>query len=236
MPYNIIGDIHGLQNWKKVVREDCNNIFVGDYFDSKNGLTIDNVIHNFYDIIAFRLKHPNTILLYGNHDLNYIINADYRSQFSRIDCRETFAQLLNDNNQLFYGVAFAINDKTLVSHAGVTHEWYKKFIGEYNGEGAISVADKINQLWVHNKNAFTFSTNACMIHDKWGESATHSPLWIRAWILPQHNLFNNTDIVQIVGHTPQEDITQLHKRIFCVDCLHKKTKSLLWTDSQLDNL
>ena len=70
--YNIIGDIHGLDRWKTLVREDATNIFVGDYFDSKDGKSQKEIIANFKDIIAFAKAHPGTILLYGNHDLNYL--------------------------------------------------------------------------------------------------------------------------------------------------------------------
>lgn len=229
MPYNIIGDIHGQDYWKDIIREDCVNIFVGDYFDSKHGRTVEEVVANFRDIIDFRIKHPETILLYGNHDLNYILDLDYRSRFSRKDYREIYSRLLHDTDELFYGVAYAIDDKTLVSHAGVTKEWYKKYLGVYNGENAHIVAKQINNLWQCDKNAFTFSANAYIVSDKWGESSTHSPLWIRSWILPHHNLFADTDITQIIGHTPHDDITQVAEHIVCVDCLHKRAKSFLWT-------
>ena len=228
MPYNIIGDIHGQEWWKDIVREDCIHIFVGDYFDSKHGRTVEEVVANYNDIIAFRKQHPETILLYGNHDLHYLLDMDYRSRFSRKDCREIYSGLLRDTADLFYGVAYAIDDKTLVSHAGVTKEWYKKYIGDYNGENAQVVAERINALWQHDKQAFTFSANVFIVPDKWGESSTHSPLWIRSWILPQHNLFADTDITQIIGHTPHDDITQVAERIVCVDCLHKRAKSFLW--------
>ena len=29
--YNIIGDIHGRKGWKELVKDNCINIFVGDY-------------------------------------------------------------------------------------------------------------------------------------------------------------------------------------------------------------
>lgn len=39
--YNIIGDIHGRTCWKDLVREDCVNIFVGDYFDPYDGIQFE---------------------------------------------------------------------------------------------------------------------------------------------------------------------------------------------------
>ena len=224
--FNIIGDIHGSDCWKQIIREDATNIFVGDYFDAKNGISHEQCIANFNDIIAFKQTHPHTILLYGNHDLNYILDRDYKSRFSHPEYRETYRLMLDDNEPLFYGVAYAIDDLNLVSHAGVTKEWYEKYIGPYHGECTRIVEQQINSLWRTDKEAFTFSSNVTLKPDVYGVSPTHSPLWIRSWILPGHNLFDNTPVTQIIGHTPKEDITLVAERILCVDCLLNTTKSL----------
>jgi len=223
--YNIIGDIHGKGCWKELVREDCVNIFVGDYFDSKDGRSVDEVVANFEDIIAFKRQRPETVLLYGNHDLNYILDMDYRSRFSRKENVQVYQRMFAETASFFDGAAYAINDHILVSHAGVTCTWYEHYIGVYHGEGATEVAARINALWQRDKMAFTFSPNATIEGDHWGESPMHSPLWIRSWALPQDNLFAGTDITQIFGHTPQEDITTIAPGLICVDCLHKRTKS-----------
>lgn len=222
---NIIGDIHGLGCWKQLVREDAINIFVGDYFDSKDGKSQEEIVANFKDIIAFCKSNPGTILLYGNHDLNYLLNKDYKSRFSHPERREIYRQLFAETESFFYGVAYAIDDKTLVSHAGVTKEWYEKYIGPYRGERPQVVAQHINDLWQRDKTAFTFSSNVTVEPDVYGVSPTHSPLWIRSWILPDHNLFAGTPVMQIIGHTPKEDITFVTDRILCVDCLLNTPKS-----------
>ena len=223
--YNVIGDIHGLDRWKQLVREDATNIFVGDYFDSKDGRSQEDIIANFKAIIAFAQAHPDTILLYGNHDLNYLLDKDYRSRFSHPEYRETYRQLFAESEPFFYGVAYAIDEMTLVSHAGVTREWYEKYIGAYHGESPQVIAQQINDLWHRDKTAFTFSSNVTVEPDVYGVSPTHSPLWIRSWILPEHNLFADTPITQIIGHTPKEDITLVSDRILCVDCLLHHPKS-----------
>ena len=223
--YNIIGDIHGLNRWKQVVREDATNIFVGDYFDSKDGKSQEEIIANFKDIIAYKHAHPETVLLYGNHDLNYLLDKDYRSRFSHPEYRETYRQLFAETKSLFYGVAYAIDEYTLVSHAGVTKEWYEKYIGPYHGESPQVVAQQINDLWQADKEAFTFSSNVTVEPDVYGVSPTHSPIWIRSWILPVHNLFAGTPVTQIIGHTPKDDITLVSDRIICVDCLLSTPKS-----------
>lgn len=223
---NIIGDIHGLDRWKQLVREDATNIFVGDYFDSKDGRSQEEIVANFKAIIAFCKSHPDTILLYGNHDLNYLLDKDYKSRFSHPEYRENYRQLFAETEALFYGVAYAIDEKTLVSHAGVTKEWYEKYIGPYHGEAPQVVAQQINDLWRANKEAFTFSSNNVIVDpDVYGVSPAHSPLWIRSWILPEHNLFADTPVRQIIGHTPKEDITLVSDHILCVDCLLHTPKS-----------
>ena len=223
--YNIIGDIHGLNCWKQLVRDDATNIFVGDYFDSKDGKSQEETVDNFKDIIAFCKTHPETILLYGNHDLYYILDRDYRSRFSHPEYRETYLRLFTETESFFYGVAYAIEDNALVSHSGVTKEWYEKYIGEYHGESPYVVAQQINDLWLRDKTAFAFSSNVTVEPDVYGVSPTHSPLCIRSWILPEHNLFADTPVMQIIGHTPKEDITLVSDRILCIDCLLHNPKT-----------
>ena len=201
------------------------SLIPGDFFDSKDGKSQEEIIANFEAIIAFAKAYPETILLYGNHDLNYLLDKDYKSRFSHPEYRETYRQLFAKTEAYFYGVAYAIDEKTLVSHARVTKEWYEKYIGVYHGESPQVVAQQINDLWRKDKTAFTFSSNATVDPDVYGVSPTHSPVWIRSWILPEHNLFADTTITQIIGHTPKEDITFVTDRILCVDCLLDTPKS-----------
>ena len=49
--YNIIGDIHGRDAWKRLVDEDCINIFVGDYFDPYDKIHFMDLQYNFMEII-----------------------------------------------------------------------------------------------------------------------------------------------------------------------------------------
>ena len=71
--YNIIGDIHGRDAWKRLVDESCINIFVGDYFDPYDNIHFMDLQFNFMEIIEYKKKHPeNVVLLYGNHDYEYL--------------------------------------------------------------------------------------------------------------------------------------------------------------------
>ncbi len=71
--YNIIGDIHGRDTWKRLVDDNCVNVFVGDYFDPYLDFTIEELERNFMEIVEYKRKHrKNTVLLYGNHDMDYL--------------------------------------------------------------------------------------------------------------------------------------------------------------------
>ena len=133
--YTIIGDIHGKESWKQLVQEEGINVFVGDYFDSKDGRSTDEVIANFEDIIAFKQQRTETVLLYGNHDLNYILDMDYRSRFNCKEYVHVYQRMFEETASLFYGIAYPISDEILVSHAGVTRTWYEHYIDIYRGEG-----------------------------------------------------------------------------------------------------
>lgn len=165
------------------------------------------------------------MLLYGNHDLQYIVDERY----SRYDCQKAsdYRHLLAESKPLFHGVAYAIGDKALVSHAGVTKEWYEKYFGTYQFESLAEVADKINRLWEQDKRAFTFDANAAEWSDGYGTSPTHSPLWIRDHVLVKHNLFAFTPVKQIVGHTQTGAGVTFDHNIINVDCLGTRERSYI---------
>ena len=53
MKYNIIGDIHSRTNWKKLLKDDCINIFVGDYFSPYFPYSFEEQVNVFMDIILY---------------------------------------------------------------------------------------------------------------------------------------------------------------------------------------
>lgn len=224
--YNIIGDIHGRTCWKNLVREDSINIFVGDYFDPYEYIPQAERMANFQEIIDFKQQHPETVLLYGNHDLHYLIADEHYSRYEPRYANEYWRAFIQAKT-LFHGITFPIEDKALVTHAGVTKEWYDKYFGVYQSESLTEVAEKINRLWEEDKKAFTFDANATEWDDFYGISPTHSPLWVRPDTLVKHNLFAGTDIKQIIGHSQTgAGVTKDHN-VICVDCLGTKEKSYL---------
>jgi len=225
--YNVIGDIHGRTCWKELVKDDCVNIFVGDYFDPYGYLPFEQLAKNFEEIIDYKMNHPETVLLYGNHDLHYLTPRDRGTRYNGARAEE-IKELFENNQNLFNGVAYAV-DNVLVTHAGVTKEWYEKEFGAYNGEEPKVVAEGINDLWKHNKIEFTFLINKTMPYDVSGDSPTHSPMWVRIWTLAEHNLFAGTKYKQVFGHTQVDNIIEVDDSLYCVDCLGTIVKSYMFT-------
>lgn len=67
----LIGDIHGRDTWRKIIKAEPQAdkiIFIGDYFDSFTIPHIDQ-IHNFKQIINHKVNSDKqVILLLGNHE------------------------------------------------------------------------------------------------------------------------------------------------------------------------
>ena len=224
--YNIIGDNHARTCWKNLVREDSINIFVGDYFDPYEYILPEECLSNFQDILDYKRAHPETVLLYGNHDLHYLISNEHYTRYEP-HYANTYWQAFRASQSLFHGIAYPIGEKALVTHAGVTKEWYEKYIGVYNSESLADVADKINQLWEQDKPAFTFDANDTEWGDCYGTSPTHSPVWIRPDTLLKHDLFAGKDILQIFGHSQTGAGVTFDHNLVCVDCLGTRERSYL---------
>lgn len=222
--YNIIGDIHGRTSWKELIDEDCINIFVGDYFDPYQWMSLSDLCDNFKDIIALKQRLPEkVVLLYGNHDYAYLPKV--QEQNSRYDAKnaKTITSLFVKNQDLFHGVAYAIGEEYIVTHAGITKGWKNKYLSEMDDISPSQMEKAINKLWQLNKVAFGFQKNADFM-DFYGESPCHSPIWVRPQSLDIGNLYKGTNIIQIVGHTQFKTIIEIANAIF-VDCLGYVTKS-----------
>lgn len=124
--YNIIGDIHGRTVWKDLIIADGVNIFVGDYFSPYDKTcTFDKCMCNFKEIIEFKKQRPETILLIGNHDIDHWKLLHKDAQISRHDYEheKEIYEAFEQNKDLFCA-AYSINNKYLVTHAGVSILWY----------------------------------------------------------------------------------------------------------------
>ena len=216
MKYRIIGDQHGRKNWRQLVEpfdENTMYVFVGDYTDPYYGwelVTHEQMIEEIKAIFKFAEEHPdNVILLYGNHDLQYILGRAGTNRYDYEHANE-ISLLMIENENLCHGVAYQVCEKYLITHAGVTMDWYthrceydKDNLGK---ESLEEICRHINDVWFSNKELFTFRANATRFSDGYGDDTNHSPLWVRPTSLWQGNLFGfGSDKIQVVGHTPFDD-------------------------------
>lgn len=215
MIYNIIGDIHGRKTWKEVVDDDAVNVFVGDYFDPYfgEGITEEDTVKNFTELMEYGKTHK-CVFLYGNHDLcEYVWDSE--SCGRRQSNAEEVKALFEKYKDMFHGVAYSINNKYLVSHAGVSENWFKircehkDVLGCHDTSSPErdiertpdAVANAVNDLfkaseWGHE---FLLTCNT-YLSDCYGVSTTNSPLWCRS--VPDNSVFTQeSGFIQVFGHT-----------------------------------
>jgi len=224
MKYNIIGDIHGRDAWKRLVMEDAVNIFLGDYFDPyqyEGTRNADAVAENLKSILQYKEEHPETILLLGNHDLHYIWDEHY----SRYNAKAApkYRKIITDNWDKF-ALAYAIDDEALMTHAGVTREWLH-LAGHPELNQPTEIANMLNDLKDDPKGFSLLKVELTFEPwDIYGESATASPIWVRPETLIEHNALEVGR--QVVGHTQMPNPAEV-ENVCLVDSLGTTESSLL---------
>lgn len=229
MTYNLIGDIHGRNAWRQLVRTDMINIFLGDYLDpyDRDNLQADSTEYdNLQDIIRFKQQYPDTtVLLLGNHDLHYLWDEHY-SRYND-EHAERYAQLIREHLHLFQ-TAYAIGDRVLVTHAGVTRPWLQ-LAGISEQQSVSQLAEAICQCMSDEGSRHLFSVESTFHPDDYcGTSPTASPIWVRPHTLLDCGLFvdhRGDTLYQVVGHTQISQIMQFDSCVF-VDCLGTVLQSL----------
>lgn len=232
MKYNIIGDIHSRKNWRELVDPSWINIFVGDYFSPYFPCPFDKQEEEFLKITEFARAYPdNVILLIGNHDEDHWHIQEHYSRFDEENVGE-IVQLFEESKDLF-NAAYSIENKILVTHAGVTKPWFNKYC-ENSNINPDDIAKSINHLWLSGKyRAFDFYHNSNR-WDFYGVSEQHGPLWIRSESLCSNNVFKGTNFIQVVGHTQFPNIIPFPRDgVIFVDVLGYTSESLLY-DSESD--
>ncbi len=202
-----LGDIHGIDTWKKAVADIGFDVcvFVGDYFDSFD-VDTDAQIANFNEILEFKKANKDrVVLLMGNHDLHYLLSSEKYSGFQyyrATDIKEALLGGIVDEELLQYA---HVEDDFLFTHAGVTKTWAAD-----KGVDLINPADSINDLSL---NAFGFNEN----RDKsmCGEHKSQGPMWVRPTSLQEDAIEGYT---QVVGHTRHSEI-EIKDRFIFIDSL-----------------
>lgn len=207
-----IGDTHGRSTWKLIKELETNFdkfIFIGDYFDSRDGFSAAEQIHNFKEIIEFKKANLNkVILLTGNHDAIYhpsfIAAGQHSSGFQNMYA--TDIQHILQENKEYLQMCF-IHDKFIFTHAGISGTWLQHVCIEQDE----NLEQSINEMWVHKPLAFTFSG-----YDPSGDDITQSPIWIRPHSLEKDRIYG----IHVVGHTAMKTLNvKWNKNLILIDTL-----------------
>jgi hypothetical protein len=231
----IIGDIHGRSIWKDIVTNEKPDkvVFVGDYFDSFD-IGFTEQMFNFNELIELK-KNSNfeVVLLIGNHDFHYLPNLNQTYSGHQRQFHFIIQERLNEVMELLT-MCHKIDD-LLITHAGISNQWIKYWVKEYNMNINESIDVIVNDLFKTNLNPFKFTG-----WDPSGDSAYSSPIWIRPNSLQTSNYdsFRN-EYIQIVGHTPQNKIDinghTTGGRYYYIDTLETSGEYLIYQDKKISS-
>jgi hypothetical protein len=228
----VIGDIHGRTVWKLIIQTEKPDfvIFMGDYFDNKDGISAVEQLHNFLEIVAYKKENSDKcVLLLGNHDLSYwpgIYGAGVSGY--QAGAAASFTQALLENKeylQMAYG-----DGERIYTHAGVSKVWL-----EANGWGDDApIVPFVNELWEYKPLAFEFNGI-----DPYGDSVTQGPTWIRPRSLMKSWQKDKDKPTQVVGHTQvlKIDLEGTKKwtngKLIMVDALGTSQEYLIINDGEI---
>lgn len=217
-----IGDIHGRGSWEKIINSEQDSdkfVIMGDYFDAyESNITPRMQIDNFSEILDYKKNNlDDIVLLFGNHDFHYLKNV--RERYSRyinshnIEISKLITEAL-DNNYLKLAFSF---DNTLVTHAGVTKTWLKRYLGAGPSVDVTILTEALNEI-LKTSPEFLYFENG-MYSSYTGDDIQQSPIWVRPISLLRDAPYN---INQIVGHTRVKNIHGFPKKdisIWLIDAL-----------------
>lgn len=230
----IMGDTHGRDSWRVVIRDNPDAdevVFLGDYFDSRDrhssgGLEVDN-FNNIIGLVE-REPHKRFVFLLGNHDYHYLSDANEKySGFQRGYQYAISNALYKQMSRL--QMAYS-SQGFLFTHAGVTKMWCKQNMIPYSnaedegmGYEAEMLADSINKTFTYNPTAFRFRGT-----DPYGDDITQSPIWVRPMSLMAHSM----PFKQVVGHTSMGKINPegIENQFWFIDCLGTSGEYLIIED------
>ena len=148
--------------------------------------------------IQFQKKFHDTLWCYGNHDLSYVWNKTESgfSPFAQRTVYEKLKQLWSENTDESRFAYVHRIDNVLFIHGGLTHSYVMEYAYDMDYDDTDAILNRINDL-------------SC--NDMWYDA---SPIWCR----PQYytaKMYKQDDFLQIVGHTPVNQITRYRNLISC---------------------
>lgn len=156
MKIAIIGDLHGKNCWKKLLKDKIDAfdkiIFMGDYSDDSWIYFEDKeIIDNLKEVIEFKIKHNDkTELLIGNHDFQYIVGYPTASRYRKSYAKEMH-KIFNENEKLFKIIH--IENNYIFSHAGITNGWINYIKEKYKIENITmdNIEKEVNKVYKSDK-------------------------------------------------------------------------------------
>ncbi len=228
----IIPDIHGRQDWKRILyKEDFDRVvFLGDYFDSFDIKTTDQ-INNFLDIIEYKkTSGKDVVMLIGNHDHHYIVGDNGTSGFQQLGSFQIMPVMEANKEHLQMAYQF---DNFLCTHAGVGETFMDACFGK-DGWKVDEIADKLNELQLYKPLSFVF--NGSNGH---GDDIGQTPIWIRPRSLMLDSKELKKKLIQIVGHTGVKNIDPgkaTGGRYYFVDTLSSHDQEYLLIENNIVNI
>lgn len=217
-----IGDIHGSNKWKEIIKNEKYDrvVFVGDYFDSFE-FSSEVQIENFMEIIKFKEENPeNVILLIGNHDYHYTSFTNER--YSGFQNKNMFLirnLIMSAISQKMLQMCYKHED-IIFTHAGVTKTWAKE-----NDIDVNNIEESINDLFLYKPNKFNFCGS-----NFYGDDITQSPIWVRPNSLKKDLL---KDFRYVIGHTEINHIS-LTDKIIMIDVLRFCNEYLVYENGKFE--
>lgn len=221
----IVGDIHGnvekVKAWLAYRPEEL-HVALGDYLDS------------FYEPQTRQIETielligSGAVLLWGNHELNYVDHAPWLSAGYQYGLEKPYIDLLERNTNRFMA-AYEV-DGWLCTHAGVS-EKIVKMVGDNPGPAA--VADWLNSKmvkWLHDR------ANKKVLFDigksRGGSEDVGGIFWFDH--IREYGL---ADMQQLFGHTAGKEVIQKDYYV-CLDTTNVPGVAWVWdtTENELVGL
>jgi hypothetical protein len=202
-----LGDTHGRTLWKEIVEknQDADKIvFIGDYFDTHDNVSVDQQIENFKDIIEFKKNNmEKVVLLLGNHDFHYLNGAQEKySGFQAFRYKDINKVLEPEVADGLIQMCF-VYDKYVFTHAGVTKTWALT-----NKIRTNHLEEDINNKFKTDIAAFRFTYG--QNYSQTGNDVTQPPIWVR---VPSLYADSIDSVTYVVGHTTVEKMAFTDKII-----------------------
>lgn len=219
----VIGDIHGRDIWKKIIKKEKPQkvIFMGDYFDSYKKISSGRELRNFEQIIIFKQETDiEVVTLYGNHEHHYMqddqIYSGFQSNAASYFKEAIQKAIAEDLLQIAH-----VHDDLLFTHAGVSTVWLEDHLPHTTLD---TLVRDLNISLRSNPKIYDFVGWSGS-----GDTRDASPIWIRQVSLLQSNKKEpiKKRFRQIVGHSEVKmDLETFKKylgeRYIMVDALAEK--------------